>query len=331
MADQEIRAVVVTAHGASDVLQVQTRKLGPPAPGQLQVRVAASGVNFVDVYQRQGIYPIPTPFTLGVEGAGEVVAIGSGVTGVQLGQQVAWTGQLGSHADGALIDAAAAVPVPAGVSAELAAAVMLQGMTAHYLVSSTYAVQPGDSVLVHAAAGGVGQLLIQLCKSRGARVVATVGSAEKQAKAQGRGADEVIRYDRYEQSADLAAAVRAANGGRGVSVAYDGVGNSTFDASLASLEPRGMLALFGAASGQVPPFDLQRLNSGGSLYVTRPTLANYVATREELLWRGGEVLRAVADGDLQVEIGGRYPFDEAARAYDDLEGRRTTGKLLITA
>jgi NADPH2:quinone reductase len=202
---------------------------------------------------------------------------------------------------------------------------MLQGMTAQYLVTSTYAVQPGDWALVHAAAGGVGQLLVQMIKHKDGHVVATVGSAEKAEIARSRGADAVLRYDEVD---DLAAAVREASGG-GVHVAYDGVGKATFDASLGSLRVRGMMALFGGASGQVPPFDLQRLNSGGSLFVTRPTLAHYVRDREELTWRAGDVLGALADGSLEIEIGGRYALDDAARAYEDLEGRRTTGKLLL--
>jgi NADPH2:quinone reductase len=326
MTDQRIRALVVTEHGDRDVLDVQLRELDSPGSGQLKVRIAAAGINFIEVYQRQGIYPIPTPFVPGTEGAGTVTVVGDGVTGFAVGDIVAWAAAPGSHAEQALVPAEVAVPVPAGLSADLAAAVMVQGMTAHYLISSTYPVQPGDSVLVHAAAGGVGQLLVQLAKARGAHVVATVGAAAKAAKVGGLGADAVIRYDQVD---DLAAAVREANGGRGVSVVYDGVGRDTFDASLACLEPRGLLALFGAASGQVPPLEIQRLNAGGSLFLTRPKLGDYTATREELLWRAGEILTAVAEGALRVEIGGRYRLEEAGAAYDDLEGRRTTGKLLL--
>jgi NADPH2:quinone reductase len=225
----------------------------------------------------------------------------------------------------AAIPAEQAVPVPAEVAPDIAAAAMLQGMTAHYLVNSTYQVVPGIEVLVHAAAGGVGQLLVQLAKTKGAHVVATVGSAAKQEVARAAGADEVIRYDSV---SDLADAVRSASGG-GVHVAYDGVGQATFEASLASLRPRGLLALFGGASGQVPPFDLQRLNGAGSLFVTRPTLAHYVATRPELLQRSSEVFEAIAAGSLRIAIGGRYSLDEAADAYRALEARRTTGKLLL--
>jgi NADPH2:quinone reductase len=323
---EEIRALVVTAHGGPGVLRVRPRPLPAPGPDELRVAVAASGVNFIEVYQRQGVYPTHPPFVLGSEGAGTVTAVGPDVTDVAVGDVVAWAAAPGSHASEVLVPAAAAVPVPAGLDAQLAAAVMLQGMTAHYLTHSTYPVQAGDVALVHAAAGGVGQLLVQMIKSRGGRVIGTVSTAEKEVRARAVGADEVIRYD---SAPDLAAAVRAANNGDGVRVVYDGVGKSTFDASLASLATRGMLVLFGGSSGQVPPFDVQRLNSGGSLFLTRPTLVHYATRREELLWRGSDVLNALASNRLQVEVGGRYALDEAARAYDDLEHRRSTGKLLL--
>ncbi|HTZ43155.1 MAG TPA: quinone oxidoreductase [Jatrophihabitans sp.] len=320
------QALVVTEHGGLDMLRLTERAVGEPGAGQLLVRVEAAGVNFVDTYQREGVYPIPTPYVMGNEGAGTVEAIGPGVTGTAVGDRVAWSQTLGSAAGLALIPEADTVPVPDGVTTELAAAVLLQGMTAHYLVTSTYPVAAGDTVLVHAAAGGVGQLLVQLAKARGARVIGTVSTEAKAAKARALGADEIVDYA---GAPDVAAAVRELTGGAGVAAAYDGVGKDTFDGSLASLRPRGTLALFGAASGQVPPFDLQRLNSGGSLFVTRPTLKHYMLTRDELLWRGGEVLDAVASGALRVEIGGRYPLAEARRAYEDLTGRRTTGKLLL--
>ena len=290
------------------------------------VEVAAAGVNFIDVYQREGVYPVPTPFVSGSEGAGTVVEVGSDVTLVAPGDRVAWPQTLGSATRYAVLPAAIVVPVPDAVDLEVAAAVMLQGLTAHYLTTSTFAVAAGDVALVHAAAGGVGQLLVQMVHARGGTVVATAGGPEKCETARDLGAEHVIDYRAV---VDLAAEVRRITGGRGVDVAYDGVGKDTFDASLASLRPRGTLALFGAASGQVPPFDLQRLNSGGSLFVTRPTLRHYLATRAELEWRAGEVLAAVADGSLRVAIGGRYPLGEAATAYDDLEGRRTQGKLLL--
>lgn len=321
------RALVVTRHGGSDVLAVEDRQIDDPGPGQVLLRPAASGINFIEVYQREGVNRTEPPFVLGGEGAGTVEAVGEGVDDVSVGDVVAWTAVPGSHAELALGRAADVVPVPDGLDPELAAAVMLQGLTAHYLVHSTFPVQRGQTALVHAAAGGVGQLLVQMIVDHGATVIGTASTEEKAAKARALGAAEVIRYD---QVPDLAAAVREANGGRGVDVVYDGVGRSTFDASLASLTRRGMLVLFGAASGPVPPVDPQRLNSGGSLFLTRPTLVDYTASREELLWRSGEVLGAVADGTLKVEIGGRYGLQDAGRAYDDLEGRRSTGKLLLT-
>jgi NADPH:quinone reductase len=321
----EMRAVVVPRTGGVDVLGVQTVPRPEPGPGQLLVQVAASGVNFIDVYRREGIYQVDPPFILGTECAGRVVATGADVRGVADGDLVATASGVGTHAEYALVAADEAVPVPAALDPEIAAAAMLQGMTAHYLVNSTYPLRSGEVVLIHAAAGGVGQLLVQLAKAKGAHVVATVGSAAKVAIAKDVGADEVIRYDEVD---DLAAAIRDLVPD-GVHVAYDGVGKATFEASLASLRRRGMLVLFGAASGQVPPFDLQRLNPAGSLYVTRPTLAHYTAERDELLWRSGELLAALADGTLRLQIGGRYPFDDVARAYEDLEGRRTTGKLLV--
>ena len=250
----------------------------------------------------------------------------TGVDGVRPGDRVAWPQSLGSAARWAVLPASVLVPVPDGVDLETAAAVMLQGLTAHYLTTSTYAVQPGDVALVHAAAGGVGQLLVQMVRARGGSVVATAGGPDKCATARAVGAEHVIDYRAVD---DVAGEVRRLTDGRGVDVAYDGVGKDTFDASLASLRPRGMLVLFGAASGQVPPFDVQRLNAGGSLFLTRPSLGHHLATREELTWRAGEVLGAVADGSLRVAVGGRYPLAEAARAFADLEGRRTQGKLLL--
>jgi NADPH2:quinone reductase len=325
MALRTTPALVVTEHGGLEVLQLQQREIDEPGEGQLLVRLAAAGVNYIDTYQRSGRYPVPTPYVMGSEGAGVVEAAGPG-TGTPLGSRVAWSGTLGSAAGLVLVPEQATVPVPDGLDPELAAAVMLQGMTAHYLVNSTYPVQAGDTVLVHAAAGGVGQLLIQLCKARGARVIGTVSTEQKAAKARALGCDELINY---RDDPDVAAAVRELTGGVGVPVVYDGVGKDTFEGSLAALRRRGLLVLFGASSGPVPPFDLQRLNPAGSLYVTRPTLGDYTATRAELLERGTAVLAAVADGSLAVEIGGRYPFSEARQAYLDLTGRRTTGKLLL--
>ncbi len=323
------RALIVPEHGDASVLTVADHEVGPPGEGEVLVDVAAAGVNFIDVYQREGVYPVPTPFVACSEGAGEVTEVGPGAGGVAVGDRVAWAQVPGSAAGVATVPVSQLVPVPGEVDLETAAAVMLQGMTAHYLTTSTYPVGEGDVALVHAAAGGVGQLLVQMVTARGGTVVATAGSADKLEVARRLGAAHTIDYTRYDEADALAAAVRDANGGHGVDVVYDGVGRATFDASLASLRPRGMLVLFGGASGQVPPFDLQRLNSGGSLFVTRPSLGHYLLTREELLERGTGVLGDVAAGRLHVAVGGRYPLEEAARAYADLEGRRTTGKLLL--
>lgn len=326
------RALVVPRLGNSSVLEVSEVEVAPPGPGEVQVEVAAVGVNFIDVYQRTGVYPMSLPYVPCSEGAGTVVAVGDGVPGLGVGDRVAWGQGVGSAATVVNRPADSLVPVPAGLDLEVAAAAMLQGMTAHYLVNATYAVGPGTVALVHAAAGGVGQLLVQLVTAKGGSVVATAGSPEKLAIAERLGAAATINY---RETDDLAAEVRRAvasirgDGEDGVDVAYDGVGKSTFDASLASLRPRGMMVLYGASSGQVPPFDIQRLNRQGSLFLTRPTLGNYVATRAELLERGTSVLGDLASGRLRLEVGGRYSFDDAARAYDDLEGRRTTGKLLL--
>jgi NADPH2:quinone reductase len=326
MSENTRRAVVVTANGGPDVLEVQDVPLPDLGAGDVLVEVAASGVNFIDVYRRQGVYPVPIPFVLGLECAGRVVAMGPDVRDVSVGDVVASAdAPRGTHATVAVVSADKAVPVPASVAPDIAAAAILQGITAHYLTNSTFAVDAGHEVLVHAAAGGVGQLLVQMVKAKGAHVVATVGTEAKTQLARAAGADAVIRYDQVD---DLAAAVRAESDG-GVHVAYDGVGKATFDASLASLRPRGMLALFGGASGQVPPFDPQRLNAGGSLFLTRPTIAHYMATREELLWRTGELFAAIADGSLRIAVGGRYPLERAGDAYRDLESRNSTGKLLI--
>ena len=318
-------AVQVTRTGGPEVLEVADVETGAPEAGELLVDVAAAGVNYIDTYQRQGIYPLDLPFVLGLEGAGTVAEVGEGVTGFAPGDRVAWQGSLGSYAARKRVPAAVAVKVPEGVSDEVAAATMLQGITAHYLVRSTYEVKEGDDVLVHAAAGGVGLLLVQLAKARGARVIGTVSTEEKAQLARGAGADHVIRYDRE----DFAKVTRELTGGKGVAVVYDGVGKDTFESSLGSLRTRGLLALYGAASGQVPPFDLQRLNRAGSLFVTRPTLAHYIETREELDWRSGEILGAVAEGRLRISVGARFPLAQAAEAHTALTGRATTGKVLL--
>lgn len=320
-----MRAVQVEAPGGPEVLRLAELPEPVPGPGQLLVDVAAAGVNFVEIYQRSGIYPRPTPFVLGAEGAGVVRGVGPAVEGIKPGDRVAWTEAPGSQAESVVVDAERAVVLPETVSEELGAAVMLQGLTAHYLATSTYPVQAGDTVVVHAGAGGVGLLLTQIVKRRGGHVLATVSSADKEKLSRSAGADEVIRYDQV----DFAAEVRRLTGGEGVPVVYDGVGRSTFDGSLASLRPRGYLVLYGASSGQVPPFDLQRLNQGGSLYVTRPSMGHYLATREEFLSRTGELMGWVRSGQLEVHIGGRYPLAEVRQAHEDLEGRRTMGKLLL--
>lgn len=319
------KAVVVRATGGPDALEFTDVEAKSPGAGELLVDVAAAGVNFIDCYHREGRYPLPLPFGLGLEGSGRVSAVGADVTGFAAGDRVAWSQSLGSYAEQAVVRAGDAVPVPDGVDDETAAALLLQGLTAHYLVASTYPVQQGDAVLVHAAAGGVGLLLVQLAKARGARVIGTVSTEAKEALAREAGADEVIRYD----LTDFAPEVRRLTDGVGVAAVYDGVGATTFDGSLASLKPRGVLALFGASSGAVPPVDPQRLNQAGSVYLTRPSLGAHVATRDELEWRAGELFAAIAAGSLTVRIGGRYPLAEARRAHEDLEGRRTTGKLLL--
>ncbi len=288
--------------------------------------MAAAGVNYIDTYQRSGAYPMPLPFIPGSEGAGTVTAMGPDVGDVAIGDQVAWAGSPSSYAEQAVVSVEQAVPVPPGVDIEIAAGCLLQGMTAHYLAVSVHAVQPGETVLVHAAAGGMGLLLTQLATARGGRVIGTVSTPEKERMAREAGAAEVIRYTEID---DVAGEVRRLTGGDGVAAVYDGVGASTFDASLASLRRRGTLALFGAASGPVPPVDPQRLNSAGSVFLTRPSLGHYVATRDELTWRAGEVFGAILNGSLRISIGGRYPLADAGRAHQDLQCRRTTGKLLL--
>ncbi|MBP2702901.1 quinone oxidoreductase [Microbispora sp. RL4-1S] len=317
-----MHAVVVPAYGDSSVLEYRELPDPEPGPGEVLVDVAASGVNFIDVYHRMGRYPRPLPLIPGEEAAGTVTAVGPGVADVVPGDRVAWAQWTGSYATKAVVPADKVIRLPEGLAPDLAAAVMLQGLTAHYLTHSTYAVRPGDDVLVHAAAGGMGLLLTQILKMRGARVIGTVSTPEKEKLARQAGADEVLGYDGFAEGVKRIT-------GSGVHVVYDGVGAATFEGSLASLRPRGMLALYGAASGPVPPFDPQRLNPAGSLFLTRPTLGHYIATREELVSRADDVLGWVASGALKVLVSERYPLAEAGRAHDDLEGRRTTGKLLL--
>jgi NADPH2:quinone reductase len=318
-----MKAIQIAQTGGPDVLRLADLPDPSPGPGQVLVRLSAIGINFVDTYHRGGLYPRAVPFVPGGEGAGEVVAVGDGVSGVVAGDRVASTDLAGAYAELAVVAADRLVPLPAGVPDEVAAAVLLQGMTAHYLLHDSYPVRPGDPVLVHAAAGGMGLLLSQWGKALGARVIGTASTPEKVELARSAGANPVLGYDGF------AAAVRDLTDGDGVAAVYDGVGRATFDESLASLRRHGVLVLYGQSSGPVPPFDLARLNSGGSLYVTRPTLGHFVSTPAELLSRAGDVLGRVAAGTLSVRIGGRYPLAEAARAHEDLEARRTTGKLLL--
>jgi NADPH:quinone reductase len=321
----KIHAVTVTRNGGPEVLALEERELGDPGPGQVRIRARACGVNYIDVYFRTGLYPRPVPYVAGLEGAGEVEAIASDVSGLAPGDRVAWWSVPGSYASGVLAPAASVVRVPEGVSDATAAAAMLQGMTAHYLAHGVRETRRGDVALVHAAAGGTGLLLVQLLKAAGATVIGTCSTADKEALVRGAGADHVIRYT----ETDFAPALREWTRGRGADVVYDSVGKTTFDGSLASLRPRGLLVLFGQSSGPVPPFDLGRLNTMGSLFVTRPTLANYAQDRAELELRAGAVFDAIAAGRLAVRIGAEFPLARAADAQRALEGRATTGKVLL--
>lgn len=320
-------AAYVRKTGGPEVLEYSEVEAPVAGPGQALVKVAAAGVNFIDIYLRTGLYPRPLPAVPGGEGAGTIEALGEGVTGLAVGDRVAWAdGNAGSYAEYDVVAADRLVKVPEGVDLETAAASMLQGMTAHYLTNSTWQLKAGETALVHAAAGGMGLLLCQIGKSKGARVIGTTSSEAKAALAREAGADDVILYTEID---DVAAEVRALTGGRGVDVVYDGVGKTTFDASLGSLRKRGLLALYGAASGPVPPVDPQELNRRGSLFLTRPTLAHHIETRAELEWRAGEILAAVADGSLKMNVGNRFPLAQAADAHTALEGRATTGKVLL--
>jgi len=319
-----MRAIRIAAHGAADVLRLEQVAAPVPGEGEALVRVAAAGVNFIDVYFRTGQYTATLPYTPGSEASGTVEAVGPGVTGVAPGDRVATIGARGAYAELTVVPAAALVPVPDGMDLQLAAAVMLQGMTAHFLTRSAYALAPGDTCVVHAAAGGVGLLLCQLARASGATVIGVASTEAKAAAARAAGAHHVL-----DTRDDLAAEVRRLTGGRGAHVVYDSVGRDTFDASLDSLALRGMLVLFGQSSGAVGPFDPQVLNRKGSLFLTRPTLFHYVATREELLARAADVLGAVAAGRLAVRVHRVYPLADAAEAHADLESRRTSGKLLL--
>jgi NADPH2:quinone reductase len=320
-----MRAVVVDRYGGPEVLTLREQAPPEPGAGQLVVEVAAAGVNFVDIYMRQGSPPYARelPYVPGSEGAGTVTAIGPGVDVFAVGDRVAWSGAPGSYAERVAVPVQRAVGVPASLAPTLAAAVMLQGMTAHYLATATYPVAPGDVAVVHAGAGGVGLLLTQIIKMRGGIVIATASTPGKEKLARTAGADHVTGYENF------VAVVREVTDGAGAAVVYDGVGRATFDHSLAAVRTRGHLVLYGGASGPVPPLELQRLAAGGSLYITRPTLIHYTATRAELLRRAGDLFTWIGKGELDVRIGGTYPLEQAARAHGDLGSRRTSGKLLL--
>lgn len=326
-----MKAIVAHSPGAPEVMELQDVPEPALAPDQVRVAVAFAGVNYIDTYQRSGVYQVEFPRTLGLEGAGTVTEVGSEVTWAAKGDRVSWASTEGSYAEQVVLSEADCYEVPEDVGLDTAAALMLQGLTAHYLRTSSFPLAPGHTALVHAGAGGVGLLLTQLAVARGARVITTASSEAKAQLSREAGASDVIRYDQFEDlSTELPDAVRALAGNDGVDVVYDGVGKATFDGSLASLKVRGTLVLFGGASGQVPPFDLQRLSASGSLYVTRPTMKHFLLTAEERSWRAGEIFSAVADGTLNVRIGARFPLEDAAEAHRALEGRKTTGKVLLT-
>ncbi len=320
-----MKAIRVHQTGGPEAMQLDEVPTPAPSGNEALVEVAAIGVNFIDVYFRTGLYTAPLPWTLGLEGAGTVRAVGAGTTAVAVGDRVAWTGVPGTYAEMAVVPANRLVRLPETLSFRAGAAAMLQGMTAHYLACSTYPLKPGDACLVHAAAGGVGLLLCQVAKRRGATVIATVSTEAKAALARAAGADHVILYS----TDDFVAGVRDATGGAGVHVVYDGVGASTFEKSLDSLRPRGMLVLFGAASGPVPPVDLGILNTKGSLFVTRPSLFHYIMDDAELRARAADVLGWITAGELKLRIEEDYPLARAADAHRALEGRKTTGKVLL--
>lgn len=320
-----MQAIQVSTVGGPEVLTPVDLPVPSPKANEAVVQIKAAGVNFIDVYFREGRYPTQLPFVDGQEGAGVVTDVGSEVTTLQRGDRVAYTSALGSYAEYAAVPAQRLVKIPDELDFEQAAAAMLQGMTAHYLLYSSYPLKAGETALIHAAAGGVGLLLVQMAKRIGARVIATAGTAEKAQLARDAGADECIIYT----EADFETETRRLTNGEGVHVVYDGVGKATFDKDLNVLRPRGYLVLFGGSSGAVPPFDLIKLSQKGSLFITRPTLNHYTATREELEWRANDVLQMIVRGDLKLRIHKSYPLAEAAQAHRDLEGRKTTGKLLL--
>jgi NADPH2:quinone reductase len=321
-----MRAIQISETGGPEVLVLRELPIPVAGVGQALIRIEACGVNFIDVYLREGRYSAKLPYVPGQEAAGTVVALGPDADGsVQVGDRVVWCHSMGTYAEFAVVPVSLLIAIPDGVSTKQAAAAMLQGMTAHYLTHSTYAIQPGDDVLIHAGAGGVGLLLIQIAKRLGARVLTTVSTEEKAALARGAGADGTILYTKE----DFAAKVRELTDGNGVPVVYDSVGKTTFEGSLACLHTRGLMALYGASSGAVPLFDLIQLSAKGSLYITRPTMKDYTATRADLEMRAGDILEWVADGSLKLRLEHSYALEDAAQAHRDLEGRKTTGKVLL--
>ena len=320
-----MRAIRIQQFGGPEAMGLEELPTPKPGDGQALVRIEAAGVNFIDVYQRTGLYKNPLPYGLGLEGAGVVEAVGAGVTTVRVGDRVAWTGIPGSYATHNVVPADKLVTLPAGVDARAGASAMLQGMTAHYLAHSTYPLKAGDTCVVHAAAGGVGLLLCQMAKRAGARVIGTVSTEEKAKLAREAGAHDVILYTRQ----DFEAEVKRLTGGKGVQVIYDSVGKDTFEKGFNCLAMRGYMVLYGASSGPVAPLDPQALNAKGSLFLTRPSLFHYTATREDLAKRAGDVLGWIQKGELKLRIGATFPLAEAAKAHQDLEGRRTTGKVLL--
>jgi NADPH2:quinone reductase len=320
-----MKAILVPKTGGVDVLTYTDVPDPKPKPNEVIVKIAASGVNFIDVYFREGRYPITPPFIVGQEASGVVSEVGSGVKDFKPGDRVAYTGITGAYAEYEAIPSDRLVRVPAGITDHQAAATLLQGLTAHYLTHSTYPLKPGDIALIHAAAGGVGLLLVQMAKALGARVIATVSTEEKAKLAREAGADDIILYTKQ----DFEVETKRLTDGKGAHVVYDGVGKTTFDQDLNVLRPRGYLALFGASSGPVPPFDLNKLGQKGSLFITRPTLVHHMASHEELQQRAGDVLSMIASGKLKLRIEHLYPLKDARQAHQDLEGRKTTGKLLL--
>jgi NADPH2:quinone reductase len=320
-----VQAIQIAQIGGPEVLTLREMPTPAPGPGEVLIKIEACGVNFIDIYFREGRYPSPLPFIPGQEAAGTVVALGPRVAGVAVGDRVAWCMVQGTYAQLAVAPADKVIPIPDSVTTHEAAAAILQGMTAHYLALSTYKIRPGDPVLIHAGAGGVGLLLIQIARQLGARIFTTVSTEEKAQLARDAGADEVILYTQE----DFVAKVKELTADAGLPVVYDSVGKTTFEGSLSCLRPRGLCVLFGGASGAVPPFDLIRLSTMGSLYVTRPTLKHYAASREELEWRAGDVFRWIAEGKLKFRLEHTYPLAEAAQAQIDLAARKTTGKVLL--